>query len=110
MPIRTCPECGNRFETSLPAGTPCGLRRCPSGQAGTGKPPKTTAAGKPIDDRRAKAGAKRATRGYVQQRSTGFDALDGCLPVVVVVLALLAALGTLASWGTVELVAWLAGA
>jgi len=102
--IRTCSECGNRFETSLTTG-PCGLRRCPSAGGGTGKPPKTTAGGKPIDDKRMRSGAKRITGGHVQQRSSGFDLLDGCMPALVVLVGGAVLLGVLIAWGAVELVA-----
>jgi hypothetical protein len=76
--IRTCDECGNDFETVLKAG-PCGLRDCPSAGGGTGKPPSTTASGRPIDHRRVRSGAKRTTGGYVEQRSTGFPGIDSWL-------------------------------
>jgi hypothetical protein len=76
MAKRTCPDCQHQFETALPEGTRCGMRKCPSGQSGSGKPQRTTASGKAIDDRRAAKGAKRQTGGYVEQRSTGFGALD----------------------------------
>lgn len=105
---RTCGECGNRFETSLTTG-PCGLRGCPSAGGGTGRPPKTTARGRPIDDRKARSGSRRpAGGGYVHQRSTGFDLLDACLPVLVVLALAGGGVLALVGWGVVELVALLA--
>lgn len=104
MPIRRCPECGSRFETELPDGTPCGLRACPSGRSGYGRPARTSAKGNPVDDRRVRSGARRVTGGYVQQRSTGSDLIDGCLPVLVV-LALAGGLAlALGAWGVAALV------
>lgn len=83
MATLTCPDCGNPFDTVLPAGkdTPgvaslaCGRRDCPGGGRG-GKPHRTTAKGAAVDDRRAKSGARKATGGYVEQRSTGFGVID----------------------------------
>lgn len=83
MSTLICPECGTPFETVLPAAkgkatvasTGCGLRTCPSGGRG-GKPTRTTAKGKAIDDKRAERGARKQTNGYVEQRSTGIGALD----------------------------------
>lgn len=110
---RTCGDCGNRFETELTEG-PCGLRDCPSAGGGTGKPPKTTARGRPLDDRKVRTRARKPASGYVQQRSTGFDLVDavtdalGCLPLVLALVTLAALLGGGIVWGAVELVAVLA--
>jgi hypothetical protein len=104
---RTCSECGKPFETALSTG-PCGLRGCPSAGGGMGKPSKTTARGRPIDDRKAKAKARRPAGGYVQQSSTGFDLLDACLPMVLALALVGGGLLALIGWGAVELVALLA--
>jgi hypothetical protein len=81
-----CPDCGTPFETVTPADPDapgvaqlaCGRRSCPSGSSG-GKPNRTTARGRAIDDKRAASGASRQTGGYVVQRSTGSSLIDGLL-------------------------------